>query len=422
MKSDVLIVGAGQGGAQTAIALRQRKYAGSITVVGAEPDFPYERPPLTKEYLAGEKPFERLLIRPHGFWHERQIRLILGVQVNAVNAATQTVQLSTGDQISYGSLIWAAGGAPRSLSCPGSGLRGVHTVRTRADIDRLASELPTVSQAAVIGGGYIGLEAAAVLRKLGKDVVLLEAMDRVLARVAGDPISRFYEAEHRTHGVDVRTNVNVESIVEKEGSAFGVRLATGELIRADIVIVGIGIVPVIEPLVRAGAKATNGVFVDEHCRTSLPSVLAVGDCALHKSIFADGRWVRLESVQNANDQAQTVARMLTGDPQPYESVPWFWSDQYDVKLQSVGLSTGYDALVLRGDPGDRSFSVVYLRGGKVAALDCVTNVKDYAQGKALVQAGIRIPPHRLADKSVTLRQLLQETQDLIHRRYPIGRS
>lgn len=402
----VVVVGAGQSGAQAAISLRQRKFDGDITIIGEEPDFPYERPPLSKEYLAGEKPFERILHHPPLFWSEREIELKLGHSVTAIDADRHCVSFRSGEEIEYTSLIWAAGGSPRRLSCNGANLARVHSVRTRADVDAIRSELPKVKRVAIIGGGYIGLEAAAVLRKLGKDVVLLEMLDRVLARVAGEPISRFYESEHRARGVDIRTGIIVDCIEEQNGAACGVRLSDGEAISAEMVVVGVGISPNVEPLAAAGAVTSNGVHVDEHCRTTLSNIFAVGDCALHQSRYAEDGWVRLESVQNANDQAQTAARWITGEPQPYETVPWFWSNQYDLKLQTIGLSVGHDDLVIRGDQAARTFSVVYLRDGKVVALDCVNDVKDYVQGKALVQAGVAIPKERLLDSSIPLKNLL----------------
>ncbi|WP_066777893.1 NAD(P)/FAD-dependent oxidoreductase, partial [Sphingomonas sp. CCH5-D11] len=377
---DVVIVGAGHGGAQAAIALRQAKFEGSIAVVGAEPELPYERPPLSKEYLAGDKAFDRILIRPAAFWQERNVDMLLGREITAVDPAAHIVTTADGERIGYRHLIWATGGSPRRLSCAGHDLAGVHTVRTRADADRMMAELPGVTQAVVIGGGYIGLEAAAVLAKFGKQVVLLEALDRVLARVAGPDLSRFYEAEHRAHGVDVRLGVAVDCIIGENGQASGVRLADGSVIPAQLVIVGIGIIPAVEPLIAAGAAGGNGVAVDAQCRTSLPDIFAIGDCALHANAFADGAEIRLESVQNANDQANVVAKTITGQDAAYHAVPWFWSNQYDLKLQTVGLSIGHDATVLRGDPAARSFSIIYLKAGRVIALDCVNAVKDYVQG------------------------------------------
>ncbi|MBN8849426.1 MULTISPECIES: FAD-dependent oxidoreductase [unclassified Sphingomonas] len=402
---DILIVGGGHGGAQAAVALRQRKFAGTIAIVGDEPELPYERPPLSKDYLSREKEFERILIRPASFWADKEVTMLLGRRVTAVDPAAHRVTTADGATIGYGALIWATGGSPRRLTCDGHDLSGVHAVRTRADVDRLMGELATTTRVVVIGGGYIGLEAAAVLSKLGKQVTVLEALPRVLARVAGEPLSRFYEAEHRAHGVEVRLDAMVAALVERDGAVSGVRLADGEVLPCEMVIVGIGIIPSVEPLLAAGAAGGNGVDVDAHCRTSLPDIYAIGDCAAHESHFAGGARIRLESVQNANDQATTVAKAITGEPAPYEAVPWFWSNQYDLKLQTVGLSTGHDQVVVRGDIAARSFSIVYLKQGRVIALDCVNATKDYVQGRALVLAGAAIAPERLADAAVPLKEL-----------------
>ncbi len=404
-RHDVLIVGAGHAGAQLGVALRQRKFEGSIALVGDEPEPPYERPPLSKEYLAGEKPFERILIRPATFWGERAIDLMPGRRVVAVDPAAHVATFADGAQLGYGILVWAAGGAPRLLPCHRHALKGVHAVRTRADVDRLIAELPATRRVVVVGGGYIGLEAAAVLTKLGKPVTVVEALDRVLARVAGEPLSRFYEADHRAHGVDVRLGATVD-MLEGDDQVTGVRLSDGEVLPADMVIVGIGIIPAVEPLLDAGAAGGNGVTVDDQCRTSLPDIFAIGDCAAHASRYAGGATIRLESVQNANDMATTVAKALTGAPEPYDAVPWFWSNQYDLKLQTVGLSTGHDAVVTRGDPASRAFSLVYLRDGRVIALDCVNATRDYVQGRALVLAGTQADPAKLADPDTPLKELV----------------
>ena len=407
---DVLIVGGGHGGAQAAIALRQAKFEGTIAIVGDEPEIPYERPPLSKEYFAGEKPFERLLIRPPTFWAERNVTMLTGKRVTEVFHEACTVATDSGETLGYGDLIWATGGGPRHLACDGHDISGVHTVRTRADVDRMTLELSATNHAVVIGGGYIGLEAAAVLIKLGKRVTLLEALDRVLARVAGEPLSRFYEAEHRSHGVDVRLGVTVDRIEAANGRVSGVHLKGGEVLACEMVIVGIGIIPAIEPLRAAGAICSNGVDVDELCRTSLPHILAIGDCAAHANDYADGATIRLESVQNASDQANTAAKFIaSGEALPYHAVPWFWSNQYDLRLQTVGLSNGFDATVTRGDPASRAWSLIYLKRGRVIALDCVNAVKDYVQGKALVVAGAAPPPDRLADAGQQLKELCQST-------------
>ena len=402
---DVLIIGGGHGGAQAAIALRQAKFAGSIGIMNAEPEYPYERPPLSKDYFAGEKTFERIMIRPTAFWSERNIEMLLCNRVESVDPAAYSVTTADGDVISYGTLIWATGGSPRRLSCRGGNLQGVHVVRTRSDVDAMLVGLDNIMNVVIIGGGYIGLEAAAVICKMGKKVTVLETMDRVLARVAGEPLSRFYEAEHRAHGVDVRLGVEVTAI-EGEDHATGVRLTDDEVIPAEMVIVGIGIIPAVGPLLTAGAAGGAGVDVDQYCRTSLPDIFAIGDCASHANAFADGTVMRVESVQNANDMATAVAKSIAAEPTTYHAVPWFWSNQYDLRLQTVGLSIGYDATVVRGDLAARSFSVIYLKQGKVIALDCVNATKDYVQGRALVCDGRTPSIDQLQDTSITLKELI----------------
>ncbi len=411
MNYDILIIGAGHGGAQAAISLRQQKFDGTIAMIGDEPEIPYERPPLSKEYFSGEKEFDRILIRPQKFWDEREVTMVLGKRVVSVDPSRRTVTTAAGETFGYGKLIWATGGAPRMLNCPGSDLSGIHAVRTRADVDTILTELNQpgqVGRVIIVGGGYIGLEAASALIKFGKVVTLLEALPRLLARVAGERLSQFYEDEHRAHGVDVRTGVQA---VAFEGETFvsGVRLDTGETIPGDLVIVGIGIIPAIQPLLDAGAESGNGILVNAFCETSLPNIYAIGDCAAHANDFAEGATIRLESVQNANDQANVVAKAIMGDAQPYHAVPWFWSNQYDLKLQTVGLSTGHDEAVTRGDPAARSFSIVYLKAGHVIALDCVNAVKDYVQGRALVLTRAEISAAMLADASVPLKELASTT-------------
>ena len=402
---DVLIVGTGHAGAQAAMMLRQQGFTGSIAMVGDEPELPYERPPLSKEYLSGEKPFERILIRPATFWADRNIDIHLLTRVDAIDANGKTATLQDGGTLGYQTLIWATGGAPRMLSCEGSALSGVYTVRTRADADAMMAALATTQQVVVVGGGYIGLEAAAVLSKLGKSVTVLEALPRVLARVAGEPLSRFYEAEHRAHGVDIRLDAKMDCFVGKDGLLTGVRMTDGEVLPAQMAVVGIGIVAAVAPLLAAGARGDNGVEVDSYCRTSLPDVYAIGDCASHHNSFCENVRIRLESVQNANDQATTAVRAIMGDPQPCHAVPWFWSNQYDLRLQTVGLSTGHDDRVVRGDPATRSFSVIYLKSGRVIALDCVNATKDYVQGRKLVVDGLSFDKAALANSSIPLKMI-----------------
>jgi 3-phenylpropionate/trans-cinnamate dioxygenase ferredoxin reductase subunit len=403
---DIAIVGAGHAGAQAAICLRQMGFEGTIALIGDEGFAPYERPPLSKEYLAGDKPFERILLRPEAFWAERGIDLQLGKRVTAVDPAAHSLTLSGGASVGYGKLVWATGGSPRMLDCQGSNARNVFAVRTRADVDKIMARLGDTESVAIIGGGYIGLEAAAVMRKLGKQVTLIEALDRVLSRVAGPALSTFFEEEHRAHGVDLRTGYTVDHIeTDEAGHAVAVQCGNGERIAADMVIVGIGIIAQTGPLMTAGAAGGNGVDVDEFCRTSLPDVYAIGDCAAHANPFANDRVIRLESVQNANDQAKVAAAHIMGDAQAYHAIPWFWSNQYDLRLQTVGLSVDHDQELVRGDPASRSFSVIYLRGGKVIALDCVNATKDYVQGRKAILDAVPLDLDQLADASIPIKEV-----------------
>jgi len=402
---DVLIVGGGHGGAHTAIALRKAGFSGTVAIVSAENDPPYERPPLSKEYLSGDRGFERLLIRPAAFWEENGITLISGTRIETVDADLRVVATASGEQFGFGVLVWATGGEPRILACAGGRLPGVHAIRSRADVDSLARDLATAREVVVIGGGYIGLEAAAVLNKLEKSVSVLEAQDRVLARAAGPDVSRFLEAEHRRRGVAVHLDAAVAFIEERHGRAAVVVLEDGRRFPADVVIAGIGIEPAIQPLIAAGAAGGNGVQVDGQCRTSLKDIYAVGDCAQHVNVYAEGRSIRLESVQNAHDQAAIAARAILGETVTYTALPWFWSNQYDLKIQTVGLSSGYDQVVIRGDPATRSFSAVYLSAGRVIALDCVNAVRDYVQGRILIEGRIAPDLHRLADGDIPLKTL-----------------
>ena len=406
---DVLIVGAGHAGVQTAIGLRRENFAGSILIIGDEHDLPYERPPLSKGYLSGGKTFDQILLRSADFYAARGVRLRLGARVDRIDPAEHRAHLGDGTTIAYRSMVWATGGRPRRLSCPGGDLPGVYAVRTRTDVDRLRSALPTVGETVIIGGGYIGLETAAVLRKLGKTVTVVEAQDRVLARVAGAPLSRFYEEEHRRRGVVFHLGAQVSRLEERGGRVAGVRLADGEFLPADAVLVGIGIVPEVGALEGTGARCSDGVEVDEFCRTSLADVFAVGDVARHQNKYSCTGSVRIESVQNASDQAATVARYLAGRPAAHDVVPWFWSTQFDLRLQTVGLSAGFEDMLVRGDPAERSFSVIYLRQGRVVALDCVNAARDYVQGKSLIVSRRMVDRLRLTDVTTPLKELAEES-------------
>lgn len=400
---DCLIVGAGHAGAQAAIALRQQHFAGSIGLLGDEAFAPYDRPSLSKEYLAGQKSFERMQIRPSAFWDERQITLYLATHVEEVDAGARQLRSRDGSRFSFAKLIWAAGGTPRRLNCSGSGLGGIHYIRNRHDCDALMQALPAAQTVAIIGGGFIGLEAAAVLRSLGKQVILLEAQERLLARVAAPELSSFFARSHRDQGVDVRLGVGVKALHGCEGQIAAIETAAGERIQAQLLIVGIGIEPNIAPLLAAGADADQGVLVDDYCRTSLEDVYCIGDCAQ----LRNGVGVRIESVQNAVDQAKTVGNALSGSPAPYSAIPWFWSNQYDIRLQTIGLNIGYDATLLRGTPDSGSFSLGYLRDGVLIAVDSINATRDYTHARKLIAASAVIDSTLFCDPDVPLLHLLE---------------
>jgi NADPH-dependent 2,4-dienoyl-CoA reductase/sulfur reductase-like enzyme len=406
--ADIVIVGTGHAAAQVAIALRQQGHEDSIVMLGRDVHPPYERPPLSKEYLAGDKPFERIMIRPEKFWADKNVEVRLGNGVVEVDWMAHQVVLADDTRLGYRKLIWAGGGEPRRLSCPGASMKGVHAVRTRRDVDGIMEQLNAgAKRAVIVGGGYIGLEAAAVLRKLECEVTVLEALPRVLARVAGEELSTFYQDEHRNHGVDLRLEATLDAIIGDDGKVTGVRLENGEEIGCDMVIAGIGIVPAVSPLIAAGAAGSNGVDVDVYCRTTLDDIYAIGDCAAHANPYADQAVIRLESVQNANDMANTVARAIMGEKEPYNALPWFWSNQYDLKLQTAGLSLDYDQTVLRGDPSTRKFTVCYLKEGRPIAFDCVNNAKDYVGGSKLLKSQPEaIDPDVLADPEIALKTLV----------------
>ncbi|MEM1133050.1 MAG: FAD-dependent oxidoreductase [Pseudomonadota bacterium] len=407
---DVIIVGAGHAGAQTAIALRQSGYEGSIALIGDEPHLPYERPPLSKEYLSGGKEFERMALRPEAFWEERDVTMMLGHRVSQVASGLNEVTLSNDMVLRYGKLIWAAGGAPRMLDCPGSHSRNVFGLRAKTDADAIKAALPDATNVVIIGGGFIGLEVAAAAAKAGKTVTVIELQDRLLSRVCGQMIADYYQQLHQSHGVTIQLNTQAEKFVTNDdGMATSILLEDGTNLPCDLVVFGIGIIPETGPLIADGAMGGNGVDVDGMCRTSLPGIYAIGDCATHANAYANGAHTRLESVQNANDQAKTVAMDIIGKGAPYRVVPWFWSNQYDARLQTVGVAMGYDEEIMRGDPEKGSFSVVYLRDDRVIALDCVNKTKDYVQGRALIEAAVEdgqeLDKTQLADSEIPLKEV-----------------
>jgi 3-phenylpropionate/trans-cinnamate dioxygenase ferredoxin reductase subunit len=367
-----------------------------------EPSLPYQRPPLSKKFLGGEMQAERLPIRPASFYESIRCELVLGNPVVAIDAAAHTIRLSDGGSLGYDKLVLAVGGHARPLPVPGADLPGVHVLRTMADVQAIRARAMPGVRVAIVGAGYIGLECAATFRKLGLDVTVIEMTDRVMCRVVAPEMSRFYLAEHASHGVNVLTDHKVQALLG-DGSVHAVECDDGTQVPADLVIVGIGLVPNCALAEAAGIRCDDGIAVDEHCRTSDPDVYAIGDCCSHPSPRY-GRRVRLESVDNAFEQAKSAAANICGKPTPHDKTPWFWSDQYELKLQIVGLSQQYDKVVLRGDPASRSFSCCYLQGGELIALDAVNHGKDFMAARKLIAERVRPDPAKLADDALPLKE------------------
>jgi 3-phenylpropionate/trans-cinnamate dioxygenase ferredoxin reductase subunit len=401
----VVIAGAGFAAGEFAIRLRQAGYTHAITLVGAEPHLPYHRPPLSKTYLSGAVTEDTLLLRPEAAYTRANITFRPRTTVTAIDRQAKAAVLSTGETLPYNHLVLATGGHARRLTCPGADLQGVLALRTLDDVAAIRAHLQPGKTLVIIGGGYIGLEVAAVATKHGVDVTVVEAAPRVLARVAGAEISAFYEKAHRDAGVTILTSAAVTALTGAENHVTGVTLADGRHLPADFVIAGIGLIPNDQLAKDAGLHTENGIWVDEYCQTEDPAILAIGDCSNHPSTFL-GRRVRLESVPNAIEQARVAADTITGKMAPYAAIPWFWSDQYDLKLQAVGISDGHDQVVLRGDMAARSFIIFYLRQGTVIAADAVNKPGEFLIAKRLVGAATSPDSVGLADPSRPLKDLL----------------
>ncbi len=402
MDETVVIVGASHAAAQAVDSLRREGHTGRMLLVGDEPQLPYQRPPLSKKYLSGELPPERLWIRPAAFYEQQGCELMLGRRVTAIDRRAGAVALEDGTRLDYGRLLLSTGSRARTCEVPGADLPGIHSLRTLGDVDAIRAGIASVRRVVIVGAGYIGLECAASLVKLGLAVTVLEMADRVMSRVVAPEMSEFYAAEHRAHGVDIRLGQRVLAF-EGSGRVAAVACDGGVRYPADLVIVGIGIVPNVELAAEAGIECDNGIAVDGHCRTSDPRVYAIGDCASHPSPRY-GRRIRLESVDNAFEQAKTAAANLCGRAVVHDKVPWFWSDQFELKLQIVGLSQGYDRVILRGDHARRSFSCCYLRGDELIALDAVNQTKDFMAARKLIADRARFDLARLADPGIGLRE------------------
>jgi 3-phenylpropionate/trans-cinnamate dioxygenase ferredoxin reductase subunit len=384
-------------------SLRQKRFDGHIVLAGEEAWLPYQRPPLSKKFLAGELPAERLYFKPPDFYDAADVDVRLETRIASVDRAHRCLLTAAGERIDYDTLVLATGSRVRRIPVPGSDLEAIHYLRCIDDVSRIRADLVDARNVVIIGAGYIGLEVAAVIRELGHNVSVVEMADRVMSRVVSPVVSDFYRAEHEARGVNFVLSATLEAI-EGDTRVSAVRTSGHVSIPADLVIAGIGIVPNTELAAAAGLEVDNGVVVDTHCRTADDSIYAVGDCTSHpNSIY--GRRVRLESVHNALEQAKTAAANICGEAVEYSQVPWFWSDQYDLKLQIAGLSEGYDEVVIRGEPASRSFSCLYLRDGIVIACDAINAPRDFVQSKALIAARRQIAPERLADSGVQLKDL-----------------
>ncbi|MWA04840.1 hypothetical protein F8568_031615 [Actinomadura sp. LD22] len=406
----VTIVGGGAAGAECAARLRMADFAGEITILSADVHPPYELPSLSKGYLSGASGYDEVLLRPVSAYTEHDIDLQLNTRVKSIDTARHEVRLDDGRVLSYSKLVLATGGRPRPLLVPGAADSAhVFYLRTLNDADRLRSVITPTSSIAVIGGGYLGLEVASVARSMGAAVTVLEGLPRLLSRVTSPPVSEFFARLHRTEGVDLRLEAKVERIEDTPDGRVTIHLGDDAPIRADLVFASIGLLPSVQLGIAAGLEAENGIRVDEYGQTSVPDVYAAGDCTSHPDA-QDGGFRRLESLPNAMETAATVAASIVGNPAPYVAVPWFWSEQYDVKLQTVGVYKQGDDAVVRGDErSGEPFSVFYLRGGEVRAADVISSPRDFAAAKTLVARRVAASAADLADRRVPLKALLRAT-------------
>jgi 3-phenylpropionate/trans-cinnamate dioxygenase ferredoxin reductase subunit len=401
MLSTIVIIGAGQAGAQAADTLRREGFGGRLVLVGDEPQLPYQRPPLSKKFLAGELEEDRLPFRHRSFYDEHRIELKLGVRAVRLDPGKHLVALANGEELRYDRMLLCLGAESRRLTCPGIELSGVHYLRGLADVAAIRAAIRPGARAVIIGGGYIGLETAATCRKLGCEVTVLEMADRVMNRVVAPSVSQYFAQEHQAHGVRIVCDTRVVAL-EGRGRVERVICAGGGSYEADLLIVGVGAVATTQLASDAGLACDNGIRVDEFCRTSDAAIYAAGDCTNHPSPHF-GRRVRLESVDNAFEQAKTAALNVLDRGIVHDRIPWFWSDQFDNKLLIIGLTPDHDRQILRGDPATRSFAVCYLKDGRLLALEAVNHSKDYMAARKVIAERMRLNPEKLADPSIALK-------------------
>ncbi len=402
--SAIIIVGGGQAAGQAVARIRQNGYAGKLTLIGDEPHAPYQRPPLSKQYLAGEMGIDRVLLRPTQFYADKQVELRLGERVESIDPGAKTVILAGGDQLGYNKLLLATGGRARRLPLPGSEHASVHYLRSIQDVDRIRARMVEGANLVIIGGGYIGLEVASVATRLGVKVTVLEMEPRVLARVTSERMSAYYEHLHTSRGVQIVTNARATSLADL-GERVKVCCADGRGFDADLVIIGAGIVPEIALAEQAGLACSNGIIVDERCRTSDPDIHAAGDCTNHPNPLLKRR-LRLESVPNAMEQARVCADNMCDKPASYAAIPWFWSDQYELKLQMAGFSAGADEEVQRGDPADNAFSVLYLESGSIIAVESVNNPREFMAARKLIENATPVRVQELMNSQLPLQTFI----------------
>lgn len=404
MTKTCIIIGASHATAQLIPSLRQEGWDGDILVISDDPNLPYHRPPLSKAYLSGEKDADSLNIRPAAFYEKQNAEFKTG-RVVSIDRQQQTVSLADGESLSYDKLAICAGARVRKVDIPGSGLSGIHYLRDMADAEAIKQSVVAGQQAVIVGGGYIGLETAASLTKLGMQVTVLEMADRILQRVTAPEVSEFYHRVHTEKGVRIITNSCAGAFVGEE-KVEKVVCTDGMELEADLVVVGVGVIPNTKLAEAAGLTIENGIVVDEFCATDDPNIVAAGDCTSHVSKIY-GRRIRLESVPNATEQAKTAAATICGTQKDCTSLPWFWSDQYDLKLQIAGLSQGYDEVVIRGDiNSNEGFAAFYLQQGQLLAADCVNRPKEFMLSKRLIAAGETVAAAKLADESIAVNELI----------------